>query len=361
MRREEEICFMITAEYTDRIKIEDDHSRGGIPINIGEYYTECAVINYLREDIFAIGFDNKPLRIQQHPRHVFSDRKLVIRSWQISGKRTWQYQSGNNFETTPNTHDVFSIPYELIREQPVFVETLNAVVCFADQIPFVKHPHSKESIKEQIEILECEIANRIQSGPLAVIANDPRGVYKTLYVDIGGYICSVPVTHLKFNPDSILVGMRTKDHPSDPYTREYTTFAAQLRIDEKIWRIGGLTISPDKAWLEQILEAKRLSSIPTVASSKVDALIDDIRSKDVETIKELTEQLKEMKRRLTISEANFKSLEDGDYQEMQAKLAYQNLKPNMKKSNKQIEMLRQIDRQKEQNYIVKSFRQRVSL
>jgi len=313
---------MITAETPESgIKIEIGTLQStALPGDIGSYYHEFLIINYLNEDIYAVDYQNKPILIKQHEER--SDpwyRKLEVRSRHHNGKRT--YDPFRRYETTPSKHEIMSISYDVLRQQPIFVEELNAVLCFADQLSITLHPHSKEAVAERThQVQEATAEILTEAPPFVLIANDPSGVIKELFVLLNGHICSARVTHFVKEADNVVIGFRNKTYSAEEFTRHRTTFKELRQQDEKVWHLAGFQLSSNRSWFEHVIAVDSSQKPDYVSMDTVNALIKKARLEDALTIHTLQDENKEAKRRLGVIETAYDELRDGDYQDTMAQV-----------------------------------------
>ena len=320
---------MITAEHSNAVRHEKElNSYGALPHRIGSFYNEFLIINYLNEPLYAVDYNNKPILVQQHPHPVYGNhRRIEIRSRTYIGQATARtYDLRTGLETTPTPHEIMQISFELLREQPIFVEELNAVLCFQDQLSITKHPHSKEAVAELVRNIQIEVHKSKADAPFVLLANDPTKKLNKLFIEINGVICSVRVTHITEETDSVLLAVRDKDHSLESFTRYQSTLTQLLTQDAKIWTLGGFRLSSDREWFEQVLQIERTTKPSTIEVSAVDALLKRAREEDTDKIKLLTEEKKEIQRRLTSLTATHDAMLSGDYHEKVAELAQEKLR-----------------------------------
>jgi hypothetical protein len=320
---------MLTAEHSSAVSHKiDPNSYGALPHRIGSFYNESLIINYLNEPLYAIDYNNHPVLIQQHPHPVYGNyRKVEIRSRSHLGQATMRtYDPRTGLETTPTRHEIMQISFESLREQPFFVEELNAVLCFHDQLSITKHPHSKEAVAELVRDIQIEVYKSKADAPFVLLANDPSRNLTKLFIEVNGVICSVRVTHITEEEDSILLAVRDKDHSPESFTRHQSTFTQLLTQDPKIWTLGGFRLSSDREWFEQVLQIERSTKPSTIEVSIVDALLKRAREEDSDRIKLLLDEKKELQRRLTSLSATHDAMLSGDYHEKVAELAQEKLR-----------------------------------
>jgi len=319
---------MIIAEQSCTVVREiDSFSSGALPHNRGSFYNEIIIVNNLCDKLYAIGYDNRPVLIEQNSGHLSHHNRYVeIRSraclGQQSIKRTF---NSMGIENTPTNHKSMRITYEDLRESPHFVEEINAVLCFYDQIPFAKHPHSKEAIVERVQQIRLEVNKGRADTPFVLVANDPTNKINSLFVVVEGRICAVRVTHIVDEPDDVLLAFRDKEHSPDEFTRYRSTFTELLTQDPRVWTLGGLRMSTSRAWLVNVLEIEKNQKPDMIEAGAVGSMLKQARLEDTAKINALIEEKKELTQRFKALESKYNALVSGDYHDRAADLAQQKL------------------------------------
>jgi outer membrane murein-binding lipoprotein Lpp len=320
---------MKIAEHSSTVKIKlDPFSSGALPHKIGSFYNEILIVNNLCEKLYAIGSNNKPVLIEPNPIYQSSyNRYVEIRSrlcvGQQSVKRTYNQMGG--LENTPINHETMQISYEDLRDEPHFVEELNAVLCFHDQISIAKHPHSEEAIADRVRKIRLEVYQARADTPFVLVANDPTHKINSLFIAIEGRICAVRVTHIADEPDDVLLAFRDKEHSPDEFTRYRSTFTELLTQDPHVWMLGGLRLSTSRSWLKNVLETEKNQKPDMIEAVAVGSMIKQARSEDTAKINALTEEKRELTQRFKALESKHNALVSGDYHERAAALAQEKL------------------------------------
>jgi hypothetical protein len=310
------------ANSTEVRRSEQKDWPGGIPSKVGAYYGEFLIINYMNVPIYRLDHTNRPHLIQPHPTLVHGqERKLEIRKrihTAQNGPRVFNVQG---VETTPSTIDIMQIMYDDLRTHPYFLEELNMVLCFEDQLSIVKHPHSKEATRNRIADLRNQLEDQIQvNGALVFTGNDPTGQIKSLFIELHGTICGIRVTHFQDDTDNVRLSLRNRPNSAIEFTRHKTTFTELRTQDTRVWSLGGFRISSDRDWLEQVLNVERQQKPTMIEVSMVNDLLKQARKDDADKISNLLDEKKELQRRYTQLEATYKALMSGDYHDRTADL-----------------------------------------
>ena len=316
---------MITAEndISKRITISETTERGGIPHRTGSYYSETLLTNYLNEDIYAVDYRNNYVTIPRHAGYVMGQRRIEVLCRTHAGDR--KYQDHSNYEITPNKHTFMSIPYEVLREQPVFVEELNAVLCFKDQLTIARHPHSPDVIDDRIKFIKLDYDRKHSQLPFILTANDPTGKINELCIEVNGIICEVKVTHYTDEKDRVMLCLRDKPHDFNDFTVHETTFTELIKSDPRVWMLDRFRISSSRDWFEQIIEVERSKKPAYIEVTAVEKLIKQAGLEHAERNDRLVEVNKELVAKLRQSEANNESIISGEYLKKSTEVAYKKL------------------------------------
>ena len=322
---------MITAEYSSEVQIVDeDPSFGSLIVGLGTIYNEFQVINCTNEPIYAIDYMNRKCLIRPQKISTYGDdRRIEIRSRIVEGYRTTDHRGVENSKGHMRT---IKIPYELLRDEPVFVHETNAVLCFSEQIMFVKHPHSKEVKEETTKEYRKNINDALTAVPMLLNANDPSGKITSLFFEINGTICSTKVTNIHDEPDYVTLMLRNKHYSINEMTKCKTSFSELFTEDRHIWTIGDQSsdyvfrISDSRELLEKTLEIERSKRPNVIEVSSVTDLIKKATEERDEKIEHLNEEVKELRRQNAFLKSSNESLRNGDYQERVADVVHEKLR-----------------------------------
>ena len=345
---------MIIAEHSPRVIIQEHVEVGGLPHRVGNYYNESLIFNYINEPIYAIDYKNRFVCIQSHPIKIAGNRKIEIRCRFHNGNR--KYDDFSNYELTQNKHEIITIPYDVLREQPVFVEELNAVLCFHDQLSITKHPHSKEELDNEINRIKLEIAQSQSSdSPFVLLANDPSGKINTICIEVNGVICETKVTCYSREIDRVILGLRNKPHSLEDFTTYTTTFSELMKQDQRVWTLGGFRLSSSREWFENVLCIERASKPECIEVAAVDSLIKQTRSEYENKIQQLIDDNKEQASKLRKIETLNDELRNGAYNEKSIDLAFKKLaveQEKLKQSEFEAKLSKDMERLKLKKEIV---------
>lgn len=314
---------MITAEKEGSgCSIEETKTIGGLPHKIGSYYNEFLIINYIGESIYAVDYQNKHALIQQHPTLMAKKEIQILYRASLGSDRRYDVY---NLDITPNIRRTITIPYDIIRREPVFVEEINAVLCFGDHLSGVKHPHSQKSIDDLLEQTKLETEADATQYPFIILANDPSGRIKSLFFEINDMICETKVSCRSTESDTVLIGYRNKPHSMNDFTTHKTTFTDLLSQDPRVWTFGGFRFSCNRKWFEHVIEVERGKKPTYIEVGAVDALVKQARVEAEDKIRILTEENRDVVARFKRLEATHEALKNGDYHERSAELAHKKL------------------------------------
>lgn len=275
---------MYTAElYThEGVTIEiEPNSSGQLSPMIGSYYGEHQILNYSGCDLFGITHTNiitAAIKSDVLP-SVSSRRCVQIRARSVCGKRDLR----NGYDTSSAKHTLITIPHDLLMQGPIFVEQLNLVLTFQEFLHNTKHPHSKVYHDEQMRDLKDKLNRVIVEMPVALVANDPTGQIRELYIDINHHICAVKVTHFKRENDDVVLAIRDKEYSVEEMTVHRTTFTDLRQENPCGWTLGGFTFSTQRTWLVQEM-ARRIEKPSEIISKEVIAELIERASADGKNI-----------------------------------------------------------------------------
>lgn len=329
---------MIVAENSDLVfKSTIANTHGSLAHNIGSIYNEFQIINQLGEEICALDYQNRVARIKPQAGYTvrnLDDRCLIIQYRYVVGPRTIG-QMG--IENSQATHGRITIPYDVLMTETVFVEEVNALFFNPLWHPGVHdHPHSVEYISREHDKIRSEVGRGTVFDPISIMANDPSGKIKQLFIELNGKICTVKVTNYNAadETDVVAVGVRGAVTGSiDEFKIVKTSFTELRRQDPLCWEIQGFLISTDRTWFEHKLAVeKKKPIINGIPSGEIEALLEKARETDVATISSQAAMLLQRDHDVRDWQTRYKQLKDsyedivkGGYLERSSALATRKL------------------------------------
>lgn len=318
---------------------------GGLASAMGTFYSEVQIINYTGEEICVLDYENLVARIAPEPGFIVSnlmERRIIIQQRYCSGKR--HHTVSGYLEDTPSTQITTIIPYDALISETVFSEDVNALFYITRYNPGPHfHPHSEAYLKRHYDEVRDRIARDATYAPVTIMANDPAGKFKKLFIELNGHICSVEVTnykHCDHEEDVVAIGIR--DAINDDFSVQRvikTSFAELLKKDPLCWEIGGFMVSADREWFEQKLEAERNTAKPNVVpSSEVEKLLTKVREEDKliieqkdEIIAKRDKTIKEHKQQYDELKSSYEDLLNNGFMKRNSKVAFDRLGIDEKK------------------------------
>lgn len=301
---------------------------GALPIHRKGLYLEYQVSNFLNsESVYAINVDNERAEIPSTLDSRAPIPCVEIRYRFYNGQRTFS-QTGQ--ETSQNTHHVIRIPEEVLRESPVYVKTVDLTITLSEHLSYAVHKNSTEFRTSEVERIVSDTRQSIVEMPLSIVANDPSQKISSLYVEIHGQVCAVPVTNYTGygEDDRIVVAYRNRLLPGTAsYTVYRSSFRELLKNDAVSGKIGPCLVSlnADSLSIDLELQEKKFSSeyisIQT-HKEKLEAL-KKFHAEDIAHLRHENEQLS--KRNATLSK-HLDSLKETKYSDKYAEMAMEGLR-----------------------------------
>lgn len=330
---------MIVAEESSLIKkttVKND--KGALPFNLGSYYNEFQIINYLGEDIHAIDHLNQVVIIKPQEKSgipLEDDRCIIIQYRHVQGPRII---GDRGMEITHSTYCTMTIPRRVLLEDTIFVEEINALLFCPKWHPNTNlHPHSKEHIALQHERIRYEIARKASGCPITIMANDPTGEISSLHIELNGQVYTVKVTN--FNSDEnekdlVVMGIRgSVNGDVDDLKIVRTSFTDLLRQNPLCWEIGGFLVSRDRHWLENKLNVEKVKPVSNgIPSEEVKNLLNQAKAEDKAYIENLSEtviqkdrEIKELKSRYKTLHESYDDLVKNGYMDRNSEFVFRKL------------------------------------
>lgn len=316
---------MRSSQNDSRCRGSTEKNSGGIPIMLEGFYREYQIRNFLNEPLYLVDAYNKSVIIQAMMVDLRTPH-LEVRTRSANGVRNFD-RLGHEVTTTP-TH-LISIPIEVLREGPIYLKEVDAVVCFETHLSIATHPHSVEAQREEIDHIYSKVAHAATEMPLTVFVNDPKREIDYIYTEIHGRICAARVTHFTGDGESDRVSVAYRDcqYDGEVHHREIKTTLTDLRkIHDSLWNIDGYWFSSNHSLLSAHIAAMRGQSgsdtIPVDEHLRIMTAMRDADQKSATSIKQENESLRKQLGRL---ESLLKSLKDINYSDQNVDVVLQQL------------------------------------
>ena len=200
---------------------------------------------------------------------------------------------------------ITKIRKHMLRNNPVFIDCMDVLLCTEDQALNAMHPYATLSYTDALETSLEQMPDRIDMAPgFKLMANDPTGSFDQLYTLIDTEIVEIPVTH-EADDNFVLSILLYRD--GQVYT-EHLDLSALLKgtentvkFNERIipWvttnKIAAMDMAKSFRWISpdiyKELEAK--------LQSQCKLTIDQAKSLSDARINDLTAQMTNLKSQLT--------------------------------------------------------------
>jgi len=261
---QQEYIAMIIAEHCDMIKTSINRTQEALPFNHKGLYCEFQIVNYLKEAIFIVEHNNQATKIASEiGSFEYPCVKIEYRS--VFGKRI--RDDVNGLDVTMGTTKVLKIPLSVLRDHPVFIETLNIIISIDGFVDPVNHPSSKAYRDSQERFVQETLSNVVKNAPFTVVANDPTKTIQNLYFKFNGIICAAKVSNFIEEPDDIFICHRDLRLQSSDFHIVNTSFRELYKTDPYVWTVEGCTFSSNRVMLEkhlELVEVKRRDDVVTI-------------------------------------------------------------------------------------------------
>lgn len=285
---------------------------GALPRTPG-YYREQLVLNHLTTPVLVIDAFGTATELPPLP-DVIVNRRVEVRRRTVIGARTTNVR---NEDITACDHLTREVPDRVLLIGPVYLREFDLVICLPEHRSFAVHPNSRAYLQAQVHDLHDQVINHMRDVPLAIVANDPSGRVKQLYVDVNGRVCQIAVTHFNMEDDDIVIAYRdavANGHAR--YSQERTTFRELGKQKHPVMSVGGVTFSTSAEHLKAHMEHMQTqSSVDVVPLALHRSRLDEARRADHDELVRMKEITERQKKRITQLETELKELTDVAYSE----------------------------------------------
>jgi len=323
---------MITAEHSDLCTTTKARTTVG-PLTVGTYglYGEHQIINYTEQPLYVVDSHNQHVLLT--PQYQYTTSKRVDIVWRtVVGSRSFDPRT--NAETTKAQHYEMTIPLErVLRVSPVYVQQLNVVLCTEEHLRDVFHPCSPEYKHSKWKELHDDVIQNATHAPFMVIANDPTGTIRELWMYVHNKLVAAKVTRFQDEPDTVTIAYRDKTSVTVEYDIHTTTFS-ELKAANKqsglVWDFAGITFSAHRDLLEYELDVREQKHAQeTISITDLQAHLDRARELAEADIRRATEENAALKKRIAVLE----QLRNAAYSDRAADIELGKLELESKKLN----------------------------
>lgn len=154
------------------------------------HYEELLVQNYTSTAIVIINKNNDKSTIPPLSHHS-GEAQVEITYRRTDGPR----HATNSQVDIPIPTQQISVRYGEILVEPIYISEVDLVVCTPDRINSVSHPRFAANYEDAISRIHSELSENLTQPALHILANDPTGVVRKLYISIEGVIREVTTTN----------------------------------------------------------------------------------------------------------------------------------------------------------------------
>ena len=304
--------------------IQSNIYTGPLPSNQNGVYREVQYINYSNENVYLK--DNAHKIQDVKPMGVISSVPYIeVRTRFVVGKRV----DKQGIDVSKADHIVTTIYIETLRKKPLYISSTDVVIMLADHIHSAEHPHSEEHVQKTRDMIYHDAIKSAQSAPFAIVANDPTGDIKQLYLSINGYICSINVTSYtdKSIGDKITLYYRdvlTSQNMQHRTVR--TSFTELKKQDFNLWEIDRCILSPSYETLQYHLNHQHIKKEDHIPITEAERRIKAVEDKYKYLDDEKTDTIKAQKDKVKKLDAYIKELESLGYSAENAQHQYDKLR-----------------------------------
>ena len=157
------------------------------------YYQEMSIRNCSGSTIIAVDARNKRYSIPpvQHAAYSMDNSVTLMRRETIGESKT------------PAGDEIImdgicvTIDYYEIKQQPVYVEEFDLLLCMPEDVEDFPHPHQQTTFDNNLALGLEQISESLDNAPMfKVLANDPTNNFDQIFTLVNNRIAKIPVTHM---------------------------------------------------------------------------------------------------------------------------------------------------------------------
>lgn len=191
-----------------------NRSMGAVPDTSQGLYEERVVINCSAYDVGVVDKFGRKFTVKQDTKEVGHDIKIYIRSG--LGNRASDKRSLALLETI-----VCVVEYQTLLTNHVYIKEADLVLCNSKDLNHVSHPNLSFSYEDNFRMMYASMidSNSIKTPTIKVVANDPSGRIKHIYMSILDTICKIEVTNYQISDNGVTIM-----YPSDGFSIKFIPF-----------------------------------------------------------------------------------------------------------------------------------------
>jgi hypothetical protein len=240
---------------------KDKEIIGGLDRSDDVYYQEAQIINHTDDTLYVIDANDKEYTVKPVYRGgSFETEKIIIRKRiDLEAKRV----NEDGEECRKNTIEEVVFPYRKLLNKPIYVDSLNVIICNASQKrEGAIHPiklSNRIFVKQPKDHMEKVLNETYSSfGGFFIVANDIHDITDTVYFEQAGKICSFPVQRGINNSEPGIEIFWKDEKTNQRFSKEFFTIEdiKEAKGYPLKTEITGLFIGTDKSRLEQALRER---------------------------------------------------------------------------------------------------------
>lgn len=158
------------------------------------YYQETSIQNCCGSTIIAVDARNKRYSIPPVQHAAYSMSSVIT----LSRRETIGESKTSLGDEVIMSGICVSIDYYEIKQEPVYVEEFDLLLCMPEDVEDYPHPHQQTSFDNNLRLGLEQMEESLDNAPLfKVLANDPTNNFDQLFTLINNRIAKIPVTHME--------------------------------------------------------------------------------------------------------------------------------------------------------------------
>ena len=157
------------------------------------YYQEMSILNCCGSTIIAVDARNKRYSIPPVQHAAYSMNNSITLS---------RRETVGESKTTAGDEVIMggvcvTIDYYEIKQEPVYVEEFDLLLCMPEDVEDYPHPHQQTTFDNNLLIGLEQISESLDNAPMfKILANDPTNNFDQIFTLVNNRVSKVPVTHM---------------------------------------------------------------------------------------------------------------------------------------------------------------------
>lgn len=289
--------------YNIRYKVASHNHYGILPKTTGGFYTEFLVLNYTDTPIYIQTALGEEIPIETTFRN---DARPRVEIWRRSHVGMRKFKNGGHVEEASDD-PVCSmiIDWDKFYNIPTYVKEFNILVYGKEAKGIANHPHLDGCFKDTVELTANHIMESASNPPMAMLANDPSGDIKRLFVEMNEYICEVPVSNdPNFTEEYVLALRDTEGGKAYKYYElDITAIKANQLVEQSVGDYSIFRVCASRTELHDAVIRDRESRNSLFDYSKLNAYRNQLKE-------EFSGKIEHLKCTIQGKDENIKMMED---------------------------------------------------